>query len=133
MEWSSRKPEPMCNWRQCNTLDRQQCKRWGKKMNKVLFKIVAPFWHMEVEKVFTYLRLTLVFMWNSALRQKFNFCFSRVFCYYSQNLHLGMGTGSCAIILWGLDTFLVLSNFLRFLKCFKSFSYLWGNWYIPCL
>ena len=27
-----------------------------------------------------YLRLTLVFMWNRALREKFDFCFSRVFC-----------------------------------------------------
>ena len=27
-----------------------------------------------------YLRLTLVSMWNSALRGKFNLCFSRVFC-----------------------------------------------------
>ena len=27
-----------------------------------------------------YLRLTLVFMCNSALREKFNSCFSRVFC-----------------------------------------------------
>ena len=27
-----------------------------------------------------YLRLTLVFMWISALREKFNFCLSRVFC-----------------------------------------------------
>ena len=27
-----------------------------------------------------YLRLTLVSMWNSALREKFNFCFSTVFC-----------------------------------------------------
>ena len=27
-----------------------------------------------------YLRLTLIFMWNSALREKFNFYFSRVFC-----------------------------------------------------
>ena len=27
-----------------------------------------------------YLRLTLVFMWNSAIREKFNFYFSRVFC-----------------------------------------------------
>ena len=26
-----------------------------------------------------YLRLTLVFMWNKALREKFNFCFSRIF------------------------------------------------------
>ena len=27
-----------------------------------------------------YLILTLFFMWNSALREKLNFCFSRVFC-----------------------------------------------------
>ena len=27
-----------------------------------------------------YFRLTLVFKWNSALWEKFNFCFSRVFC-----------------------------------------------------
>ena len=26
------------------------------------------------------LRLTLVFMWNSELREKFNFCFPRIFC-----------------------------------------------------
>ena len=31
-----------------------------------------------------YLRLTLVFMQNSALQEKFNFCFSRVFCWYQQ-------------------------------------------------
>ena len=34
-----------------------------------------------------YLRLTLVFMWNSALREKFNFWFSRDFCWYKQNSH----------------------------------------------
>ena len=27
-----------------------------------------------------YLRKTLVFMWNGALRKKFNFCFSTIFC-----------------------------------------------------
>ena len=27
-----------------------------------------------------YLRLTLIFTWNSAQQEKFNFCFSRVFC-----------------------------------------------------
>ena len=43
----------------------------------------------EFEKVYNdkqsltkYLRLTLVFMPNSALWVKFNFGFSRVFCYY---------------------------------------------------
>ena len=28
-----------------------------------------------------YLRLTLIFMWNNALREKFDFYFSRVFCW----------------------------------------------------
>ena len=34
----------------------------------------------DLQQVTKYLRLTLVFMWNSAQREKFNFCFSRVFC-----------------------------------------------------
>ena len=33
-----------------------------------------------LQPVTKYLRLTLVFMWSSALREKFHFCFSRVFC-----------------------------------------------------
>ena len=35
------------------------------------------------------LRKTLVFMWNSALREIFNFYFSVVFCWYQQNFHFG--------------------------------------------
>ena len=35
----------------------------------------------ELLQSFTkYLRLTLIFMGHSALREKFNLCFSRVFC-----------------------------------------------------
>ena len=38
-------------------------------------------WHTTELQPFTkYLRLTLVFMLNSTLREKFNFCFLRVFC-----------------------------------------------------
>ena len=33
-----------------------------------------------LQSLIVYLRLTLVFMWNGALREKFNFCFSKVFC-----------------------------------------------------
>ena len=60
-----------------------------------------------------YLRLTLVFMWNCSLWEGFNFCFSRVFCYCWQSFHFARGTGSWAIILWSLDTFLIFPNFLR--------------------
>ena len=34
----------------------------------------------NLQQLTKYLRLTLVFMWNSAQREKFSFCFSRVFC-----------------------------------------------------
>ena len=34
----------------------------------------------ELQPLTKYLRLTLVSMWSNALRQKFNFCFSTVFC-----------------------------------------------------
>ena len=47
---------------------------------------------------------TLVFMWGSALWEKFNLCFSIVFCYHWQNFQFGSGTGHSAIILRSLDT-----------------------------
>ena len=34
----------------------------------------------HVQSITGYLRLTLVFMWDSALLKKFNFCFSMFFC-----------------------------------------------------
>ena len=49
-------------WLILNILKWQDCK---------IFTKLQPFTK--------YLRLTLVFLWNSALREKFNFCFSRVF------------------------------------------------------
>ena len=50
------------------------------------------FWRFL--QLFTkYLRLTPVSMWYSALREKFNFCFSTVFCYDWQNFHFGRKTG----------------------------------------
>ena len=44
--------------------------------------IVNLFWVTWVclQSFAKYLRLTQVFMWNSALREKLNFCFSRGFC-----------------------------------------------------
>ena len=45
---------------------------------------VVPFCNVRICNEYLrptkYLRPTLVFMWNSALRENFNFCFSRVFC-----------------------------------------------------
>ena len=49
--------------------------------------------------------------WSSALREKFNFCFSRVFFASIDKIFIlagGLGTG-----LWGLGTFLIFPNFLR--------------------
>ena len=43
----------------------------------------------------------------------FNFCFSGVFYWYWGSFHFGGGTGRWAIIPGGLDTFLILPNFLR--------------------
>ena len=40
----------------------------------IIFQYLQPF--------IKYLRVTLVFMQNSAPQKKFGFCFSRVFCYY---------------------------------------------------
>ena len=37
---------------------------------------------IDIQSVTKYLRLTLLFMWNSALREKFNGYFSGSFCYY---------------------------------------------------
>ena len=38
------------------------------------------FSQITIQSFTKYLRVTLVFMWNGALREKFNFCFWRVFC-----------------------------------------------------
>ena len=41
-----------------------------------------------------YLRLNPVFVCISALREGFNFCFSRLFCYYWQNFNFAGGLGT---------------------------------------
>ena len=40
-------------------------------------------------------------------------CFSGFFRWYWQRFHFGGGAGRWAIVLWGLDTFLIFPNFLR--------------------
>ena len=48
-----------------------------------LFYFLAQFLfttsETELQSFTKYLRLTLVFMWNTALREKFNFCFQEFF------------------------------------------------------
>ena len=76
---------------------------WGKLDSKQSFPIQS----------FTkYFRPIVVSKWNSALPQKFNFCFSKDFYWYQQNSHFGRKAGQQVIILWGLDTFSGFSNFL---------------------
>ena len=52
-------------------------------------------------------------MWNSALREKFNFCFSRDFFWYGRDFCFGGKTKRWAIILWRLEIVLAFLNFLR--------------------
>ena len=68
---------------------------------------------INLKELTKYLRLTLLFMRNGEQREKFNFCFSRVFIQYQQNFHFGRDNGHQGIILSSLDTFLIFSNFLR--------------------
>ena len=56
---------------------------------------------------------TVVFLWNSTLREEFNFYFSRIFCYYWQNFNFGSKTEHQAIILWNFKIFFIFPNFLR--------------------
>ena len=59
----------------------------GLRVTKIVkeIKFEGVLGELEAKKLFliqsftNYLRLSLVFMWNSALQKKFNFCFSRVF------------------------------------------------------
>ena len=58
------------------------------KVTKIVknFKFENVWGQLEAKNCFQrqaftkYLKVTLVFMRNSALREKFNFCFSRFFC-----------------------------------------------------
>ena len=79
-----------------------------------------------------YLRLALVFVWSSALQESLISVFEEFFDNIGRIFILegGGGAGHGALILWGLDTFLI------FLICLisKLLSFkLLGNSYILCL
>ena len=63
----------------------QQCERPYNYQNCQRNKIWSDMGQVRLKKCFhrqsftKYVRLTLVSMWNNALREKLNFCFSRVF------------------------------------------------------
>ena len=70
-----------------------------KFVKKFMFKRLEAknfFWRQPWTK---YFRKTLVFMWNSALSNKFNFYFSAVFCWYPQMFLSGRKTGNYLIIM----------------------------------
>ena len=68
-------------------------KIWFKKSKLLVY---AEIWYLQS---FTkYSRQTLVFMWNSALREKFNFSFLRNFYYHWQNSHLAIGNISMKLL-----------------------------------
>ena len=68
---------------------------------------------LQRETVTKYLRLTLVFMKNNTLLEKFNCYFSGFFCYYYQHFSFTRGHEHFAIILSGLETLLIFLNLLR--------------------
>ena len=48
---------------------------WDKGMARIYVHELSSFGPPNLQSFTKYLRLTLVFMWNSALREKFIFCF----------------------------------------------------------
>ena len=46
----------------------------------IWFSKCLYLFEQDLQSFTKYLRLTLVFMWNSALREEYNFYFSRAFC-----------------------------------------------------
>ena len=67
------------------------------------------FQHLHLQSFTKYLRLNLVFMWNSALREKF---FKSLFPVLTKFLFC-QGDWALGFIIWSLDTFLIFPNFLR--------------------
>ena len=85
----------------------------------------------ELQSFTIYLRINLVFMWNSALWEMFNFCFLRdflpvvtKFSFWHEDWTLGYYS----------TTFRNFPHIFEFPKILilKSFDSLWGNSYRPC-
>ena len=75
------------------------------------------------------MRQTLVFMWNSAMRQGFiSTC--QQFSASIKGFWVWGGDRRWVIILLSFEIFLIFPNFLTSIKSFENS---WGNSYIPCL
>ena len=77
-----------------------------------------------------YLRQTLFFMWNSTIREKFSFYFSRVFGKHWKKFHEGLALVYNSSTFW--DFFSEFSLFPKILSV-KSFDNSKVNMSIPCL
>ena len=75
--------------------------------------VVPHFRRIHEQSVRTYLGLALVFVWDSALREGFTCYCSGLFCQCWRVVCIGVGNGCQAIILCGLDIFLIFPNLLR--------------------
>ena len=93
---------------------------WGKIEAKNCFQIQSWTKH---------LRETLVFISNRALQEKFNFCFSEVFCKYGKKFYFGKKAEHWAIFLLSFKILLMFPNFLYL----KSFGNSRDNSYMPFL
>ena len=87
-----------------------------------------PWSGAKIFRIFTkihrgYLRQTLVFGQNSALREKINVYFSAVVCNYWQNFGFGEKTGELGFNYMKFGIFLIFPNFLSlfFLSNFLIF------------
>ena len=67
----------------------------------------------QIQLFTKYLRKTLVFVWNSALWDKFDWCFPRGFYQFWQNSIFWSRTEHYAIIPWTFEIFLVFPIFLK--------------------
>ena len=83
--------------------------------NGTLKKLKTRDWKRDgrLQCVAGYLGRTLVCVWSGELREGYNCYFEVFLVVWEVSFLWGLGAGRWAIILWGLDTFLILSNFLR--------------------
>ena len=85
----------------------------------------------ELQTFKKYLKLTLVFMWDIALREIFDFCFSRAFASINKIFVLAgwLGTSLSFHKIFRLSWYFLISQDLSL----KSFCNSWGNSYVQCL
>ena len=81
-------PYSSCNLCHVLTIIISPQEKWWQRpctaMNQMMILLV-PDSLFSLQSWPKYMRQTLVLVWNSALGEKFNFCFSAVFCQYLQN------------------------------------------------